>query len=67
MSKKPSKKEFDCVAFKREAQSKVYEETKDLSVKEQLVYFRKKAQSGALGKWWRGLPSASPSQKRKAG
>ena len=67
MSKKKAKQDFDCVAFKREAQSKVYEETKGLSLKEQVAYFRKKAGSGPLGKWWKRLPSVSPVQKRRAG
>jgi len=67
MSKKKAKEEFDCVAFKREAQSKVYEETKRLSLKEQVAYFRKRASSSPLGKWWKRLPSASPVQKKRAG
>ncbi len=67
MSKDKAEREFDCVAFKRGVQRKVYEETKNLTLAAQVVYFRKKANSGALGKWWKRLPSASPSQKRKAG
>lgn len=67
MSKKKVKKEFDCVAFKLQVQDKIYQETKSLSLEEQVAYFRKKANSGPLGKWWKRLPSAAPSQKRKAG
>ena len=67
MSKKKAKKEFDCVAFKRQVQDKVFQETKGLSLEEQVAYFRKKANSGPLAKWWKRLPSATPSQKRKAG
>ena len=67
MSKTKAKKEFDCVAFKRQVQGKVYQETKGLSLEEQVAYFRKKANSGPLGKWWKRLPSAAPSHRRKAG
>lgn len=67
MRKNKAKREFDCIAFKRQAQGKVYEETKNLTLKDQVAYFRKKANSGPLGKWWKRLPSASPSQKLKAG
>jgi hypothetical protein len=67
MRKNKGKREFDCIAFKRQAQSKVYEETKNLTLEDQVAYFRKRANSGSLGKWWKRLPSASLSQKRKAG
>jgi len=67
MIKKKAEKEFDCVAFKRRAQGTAYQETKGLSLEEQVTYFRKKANSGPLGKWWKRLPSAPPAQRRKAG
>ena len=67
MSKNRAEGEFDCIAFKRRVQSKVYEETKNLTLEDQVAYFRKKANSAPLGKWWKWLPSASPSQKLKAG
>ena len=67
MSKNRAEREFDCIAFKRRVQRKVYEETKNLTLAEQVAYFRKKASAGSLGKWWKRLPSASPSQKLKAG
>ena len=67
MRKNKAEREFDCIAFKRRVQSKVYEETKNLPLQEQVAYFRKRAKSGPLGKWWKRLPGASPSQKRQAG
>jgi hypothetical protein len=60
MKKNKVEKEFDCVAFKRQAQSRIYKETKGLTLKDQAEYFRKKANSGPLGKWWKRLPSVSP-------
>ena len=67
MRKNKTEKEFDCIAFKRQAQRKVFDETKNLTLEDQVSYFRKRANSGPLGKWWKRLPSASPSQKRMVG
>ena len=53
MKKQAKDKAFDCVAFKRQAQSKVYEDTRQMKVAEQVEYFRRRAQSGALGSWWK--------------
>ena len=59
MKRKAATKHFDCVAFKRRAQSKVYEDTRQMTVAEQVEYFRRRARSGALGSWWkRVLPSS---------
>ena len=35
------KKTFDCVEMKRKAQERIYEETKDLSLDEEIEYFNK--------------------------
>lgn len=55
MKSKAANKRFDCVAFKRKAQSKVYEDTRQMTVAEQVEYFRRRAQSGALGSWWKRI------------
>ena len=49
------KKEFDCVEFKRQAQSRIYERIRDLSPKEEIEYFRKAADEGPLGQWWKSI------------
>ncbi len=49
-------KKFDCIAFKRSAQLAIYEEIKNMTRDEQLVYFRTKAESGPLGDWWKKVP-----------
>lgn len=46
-------KSFDCIAFKREAQRQIYEDTKHMTSEEQIEYFRKRAEEGSLGHWWR--------------
>lgn len=53
MNKQATDKAFDCVAFKRQAQSRVYEDTRQMTMAEQVEYFRRRAQSGALGSWWK--------------
>ena len=47
-----SKKEFDCIAIKREAQSQIYEETKNMTPQQQIEYFRKAVQKSHFREWW---------------
>jgi pyridoxine/pyridoxamine 5'-phosphate oxidase len=54
-----SEKPFDCVAFKRRAQTKIYEETHAMIAEEQVAYFRKRALRGALGAWWQRVSATS--------
>jgi len=49
------KKEFDCVEFKRQAQSRIYERIKGLSPQEEIEYFRQAADEGPLGQWWKSI------------
>lgn len=49
---KKSEKTFDCIAFKRTAQLRIYEEIKDLSREEEVAYFRNKAETGPFKEWW---------------
>ena len=44
---------FDCVAFKRRAQARIYERLKGLSPEEGIAYFRRAAEEGPLGDWWK--------------
>ncbi|MHB1037387.1 MAG: hypothetical protein ACYC35_25350 [Pirellulales bacterium] len=53
MIEKRAEKTFDCIAFKRKVQAEIYEDIKDLSPAEEIEYFRKKAETGPLGKWWK--------------
>ncbi len=45
MSQK-TKKGFDCLAFKWRVQKRIYEEIKDRTAEEQILYFRRHADSG---------------------
>ena len=55
MTMNKKKKEFDCVAFKREAQARIYERIKDLSPLEEIEYFRNAAEQGPLGEYWKAV------------
>ena len=59
MKKRKTEKPFDCVAFKRQAQAKIYEETRAMTPDEQAAYFRRRAQSGSLGAWWKRVSATS--------
>jgi len=50
-----SEKTFDCIAFKREAQARIYDEIKDMTPQQQIAYYRHAARNGPLGAWWRRI------------
>jgi len=49
-----TKKNFDCVAFKRQAQEQIFEDTKGMTFSEEIAYYRNKAQAGVLAGLWKG-------------
>ena len=52
-------KKFDCVEFKREAQARIYERIKNMTPDQEIEYFRKAADTGPLGEWWRRIVAGS--------
>jgi hypothetical protein len=58
MNPQPIEKAFDCIAFKREAQQRIYEEIKDFTVEEQIAYFRKAEETGPLAEWCKSVRQA---------
>jgi len=52
-------KKFECLQFKRKAQAEIYEEIKELTPRQQIEYFERKADQGPMGKWWKQVRSAS--------
>jgi hypothetical protein len=44
---------FDCVEMKRRIQAEIYEETKDLTPDQVIEYYRKSAEEGPWGDWWK--------------
>ena len=59
MTTNPTTKAFDCIAYKREVQRRIYEETQHMTSDEQIEYFRRRAEEGSLGTWWRAVKAAS--------
>jgi hypothetical protein len=62
----PSKKEFDCIAIKREAQKQIYEETKDMTSQQQIKYFRNEVQKSRFREWWEQSNSFSGNRLNQA-
>ncbi len=61
-----NKKRVDCIAMKREAQSRIYEEIKGLSSKQQIEYFRDAVRSGRFKQWWEEGNTSFARQASKA-
>ena len=57
------KKKFDTVEMKRHAQAELYEETKDMSPEETREFYKRRAESGPLGKFWKSI---QPKSSKKA-
>ncbi|MDP2984039.1 MAG: hypothetical protein Q8O92_12010 [Candidatus Latescibacter sp.] len=47
------RKEFDCIAMKRELQRKYYKETRGMSPEELIVHIRRKVETGPFGELWK--------------
>jgi hypothetical protein len=55
MKRRKPGKSFDCVEFKRQAQTEIYEEIKGLTPEEEIDYFRREVAAGPFGKLWKSL------------
>lgn len=65
MTTKKSKKAFDCVEFKRQAQERIYTKIQDLSPQEEIAYFQQAVESGPLSAWWKAAHCRSSAQAAK--
>jgi hypothetical protein len=52
-----TEKAFDCIEYKRRVQAEIYEKIKDLTPGEEIDFFRRRAEEGSLGEWWRQVQS----------
>ncbi|GAB1541036.1 hypothetical protein NUACC21_37060 [Scytonema sp. NUACC21] len=59
MNQTKIEKDFDCLEFKQQAQEEISEDIKSLTPKEQIEYFRQKAESSSLGQWWKSIKNKS--------
>jgi len=46
---------FDCLEFKRKVQAEIYEKTKNMTVEEQIEYFRQAAANGPFADLWKRI------------
>ena len=53
--KTKSDKTFDCIQYKRQVQSKIYDEIKAMTHQQEIAYFQRRAESSALGQWWKRI------------
>jgi hypothetical protein len=53
MSQAKVKKGFDALAFKEQAQARIIAETRGMSHAEEIEYFRRSAEEGPMGEWWK--------------
>ena len=50
-----SKKTFDCIVSKREAQARIYRDIRNMTAQEQIAYFDRKVRTGPLAGFWMRL------------
>jgi hypothetical protein len=58
------KKDFDCVEMKNRIQAEIYQEIKDLTREQELEYWRKGAEQGWMGAWWRRVHKAAATKTK---
>ena len=63
--KKSTKRYLDCVAMKRRIQAKIYAEIKDMTREQELEYWRKGAERGPWGDWWRKIHERSAAKRQR--
>lgn len=51
------KKEFDCIQIKRDAQTKIYQNIKQMPPEEEIAYFRQSIDQSKFSNWWKSLTS----------
>ncbi len=54
---------LDCIAVKRQIQERIYEQTKHMTAREELDYYKARASEGSLSKWWKKTGGAA--QRRR--
>lgn len=55
-------KTFDCIEFKRRVQAEIYEGIRGLPQQEQIEFFRRRAEEGPLGEWWKSIKRAKKAE-----
>jgi hypothetical protein len=63
--RKQTEKDFDCIEWKRHIQAEIYQEIKNMTHEEEIAYWRRKANEGWVGKWWRSIHAGSETVHEK--
>ena len=58
-------KSFDCLAYKERVQAEVFEHIKSMSFDEERSYFRRRAEQGPLGRWWKRVRASGQAEARE--
>jgi len=56
---------FDCLEFKRKVQSEIYEKTKNMTVEEEIAFFREAAETGPFAELLRAVRAAQFERERR--
>jgi len=65
--KPKANRKFDALAFKEQAQARIYEEIKDMTPAQQIAYYEEATRRGPLAKWWQGIRRQSARTRATAG
>ena len=52
-------KDFDCIAFKRAAQERIYEQIQNMTPVEEIAWFKQKVESGPYGELWKRISASN--------
>jgi hypothetical protein len=63
---KTKKRGFDVLKWKARAQAKIYNEIKDMTIDEEVAYWRAHAEKGPRGAKWKKLHAQTPADGRNA-
>ncbi len=58
-SKTKTENSFDCLQYKRQAQSEIYEQIEGMTHEEEIACFQEQAENGALGRLWKRIKASS--------
>lgn len=64
--KNQQNKELNCIAIKREAQNRNYQETREMTPQQQIEYFHNAVQKSRFREWWKQANSFSGNSVNKA-
>lgn len=61
-----NEKKFDCLAYKDEAQTRIFEETKDMTREQFQDFLRQRVEQGPFAEFWKSIPKRRQNRRRVA-